>query len=100
MGLQFSNKVGLAGGMDKNADFIEPLSHLGFGFLELGTITPKAQRGNIKPRLFRLTKEQSLINRMGFNNKGIEHAVERVKKAKSSAIIGLSIGKNYDTPLE
>jgi dihydroorotate dehydrogenase len=100
IGLQFSNRVGLAGGMDKNADFIDPLSYLGFGFLELGTITPKAQKGNIKPRLFRLTKEQSLINRMGFNNKGVMHAVEKIKKAKSSAIIGLSIGKNHDTPLE
>ncbi len=80
MGLHFSNRVGLAGGMDKNADFIEPLSYLGFGFLELGTVTPKPQEGNAKPRLFRLPKEQSLINRMGFNNKGIIHAVEKVKK--------------------
>ena len=74
LGLKFSNRVGLAAGMDKNADYIEPLSYLGFGFLELGTLTPKAQAGNFKPRLFRLTKERSLINRMDFNNKGIDHA--------------------------
>ena len=86
MGLHFPNRIGLAAGMDKNADYIEPLSHLGFGFLELGTLTPRAQTGNIKPRLFRLTKEKSLINRMGFNNKGIEHAVLKVKNSKSQII--------------
>ena len=86
--------------MDKNADYIDPLSYLGFGFIELGTLTPRAQKGNIKPRLFRLMKQKSLINRMGFNNKGIEHALERVKTSNSKAILGLSIGKNFDTPIE
>ena len=100
LGLKFSNRVGLAAGMDKNADYIEPLSYLGFGFLELGTLTPKAQTGNFKPRLFRLTKERSLINRMGFNNKGIDHAVKKIKKSNSKAVIGLSIGKNFDTSLD
>ena len=85
--------------MDKNADYIDSLSYLGFGFLELGTLTPRAQPGNVKPRLFRLRHEKSLINNMGFNNKGIEHAVLRIKNSKSKAVIGLSIGKNQDTPL-
>ncbi len=100
LGLQFPNKLGLAAGMDKSADYIDSLSYLGFGFLELGTFTPRAQTGNVKPRLFRLTKEESLINRMGFNNKGIEYAVERVKNSNSKAVLGLSIGKNFDTTLE
>jgi len=96
----FPNRLGLAAGMDKSADYIDSLSYLGFGFLELGTLTPKAQIGNTKPRLFRLRKEKSLINRMGFNNKGIEHAVLRIKNSKSNSVIGLSIGKNLDTPIE
>ena len=100
LGFNFSNRVGLASGMDKNADYIDSLSYLGFGFLELGTVTPRAQAGNAKPRLFRLRENRSLLNNMGFNNKGVEHAVSRIKKSKSKAIIGLSIGKNYDTPLE
>ena len=100
MGLHFPNRIGLAAGMDKNADFIEPLSSLGFGFLEFGTLTPRAQDGNRKPRLFRLSKKNSLINRMGFNNKGINHAIERLKNFNSEAVIGLSIGKNFDTPIE
>jgi hypothetical protein len=81
MDLSFSNRLGLAAGMDKNADFIDCLSSLGFSFLELGTLTPRAQSGNLKPRLFRLREKKSLINSMGFNNKGIEHAVERVKNS-------------------
>ena len=100
LGFDFSNRLGLAAGMDKNADYIDSLSYLGFGFLELGTFTPRAQSGNIKPRLFRLRKEKSLINSMGFNNKGIEHAVLRIKNSQSNAFIGLSIGKNSDTPME
>ena len=100
LGLKFSNRIGLAAGMDKNADYIDSLSHLGFGFLELGTLTPRPQIGNTKPRLFRLNKERSLINRMGFNNKGIQHAIERLKTSNSKAVIGLSIGKNFDTPLD
>jgi len=99
LGLDFQNRLGLAAGMDKNADYIDSLSYLGFGFLELGTLTPRSQSGNIKPRLFRLRDERSLINNMGFNNKGIEHAILRIKNSKSKAVIGLSIGKNQDTPL-
>jgi dihydroorotate dehydrogenase len=100
LGLKFPNRLGLAAGMDKNADYVDPLSYLGFGFIELGTLTPKAQAGNLKPRLFRLAKERSLINRMGFNNKGIDHAVKKIKNSNSKAIIGLSIGMNFDTPLD
>ena len=99
LGLDFPNRLGLAAGMDKNADYIDSLSYLVLGFLELGTLTPRAQSGNIKPRLFRLRDKKSLINSMGFNNKGIEHAVLRIKNSKSKAVIGLSIGKNQDTPL-
>ena len=100
LGLKFLNRLGLAAGMDKSADYVDPLSYLGFGFIELGTLTPKPQAGNLKPRLFRLTKEKSLINRMGFNNKGIDHAVKKIKHSNSKAVIGLSIGKNLDTPLD
>jgi len=99
-GLVFSNRLGLASGMDKNADYLDPLSCLGFAFLELGTLTPRPQGGNPKPRLFRLTNKMSLINSMGFNNKGIKHAISKIKESKSEAIIGISIGKNYDTPIE
>ena len=99
LGLDFQNRLGLAAGMDKNADYIDSLAYLGFGFLELGTLTPRPQSGNVKPRLFRLRNEKSLINNMGFNNKGIEHAVLRIKNSKSKTVIGLSIGKNQDTPL-
>ena len=100
MDLNLSNRLGLAAGMDKDADYIDCLSNLGFSFLELGTLTPRPQKGNLKPRLFRLREEKSLINSMGFNNKGIEHAVERVKSTNSKAIIGLSVGKNFATPIE
>jgi len=100
LGFNFSNRLGLAAGMDKNADYIDPLSHLGFSFIELGTLTPRPQIGNLKPRLFRLRKEMSLINNMGFNNKGIDYAISQVRNSRSKAIIGLSIGKNYDTPME
>ena len=100
MGLTFPNRLGLAAGMDKNAEYIDCLSDLGFGFLEVGTLTPRPQQGNLKPRIFRLRKERSLINSMGFNNKGVNYAVERIKNSNSKAILGLSIGKNFDTPLE
>ena len=100
MDLNLSNRLGLAAGMDKDADYIDCLSNLGFSFLELGTLTPRPQKGNLKPRLFRLREEKSLINSLGFNNKGIEHAVERIRKSNSKAVLGLSIGKNFDTPLE
>lgn len=100
MGIDFPNPVGLAAGLDKNGDYINGLTAIGFGFIEIGTVTPRPQEGNPKPRLFRLPEAQAIINRMGFNNLGIEHLVEQVKKAKADAIIGINIGKNFDTPVE
>lgn len=100
MGIHFPNRVGLAAGLDKNADHINALSALGFGFVEVGTVTPRPQVGNPKPRLFRLADQEAIINRMGFNNKGIDHLIDRVKKAKYSGPIGINIGKNFDTPVE
>lgn len=97
MGLTFANAVGLAAGLDKNGDAIDALGQLGFGHLELGTVTPRPQPGNPKPRLFRLVEEQGIINRMGFNNKGVDYLVERVKAAKFDGIIGINIGKNKET---
>lgn len=97
-GLKFPNPVGLAAGFDKEAKHIDALAELGFGFVEIGTITPKAQAGNPQPRLFRLPKDQALINRMGFNNDGMEVAVERLKSRKSNIIVGGNIGKNKVTP--
>jgi len=99
-GIKFPNPVGLAAGFDKDAKFIDELACLGFGFIEIGTVTPLAQEGNPKPRLFRLAKDQGLINRMGFNNEGVHAAVERLKKRKSKVIIGGNIGKNKITPNE
>lgn len=100
MGLRFKNPVGLAAGLDKNGDHIETMGALGFGFIEVGTVTPKPQPGNDKPRLFRLTNHDALINRMGFNNKGVDHLVENLKTAKFDGIIGANVGKQKDTPLE
>ncbi len=100
MGIKFPNRVGLAAGLDKNADYVDALSALGFGFVEVGTLTPRPQPGNPKPRLFRLQKERAIINRMGFNNKGIAHACEQLEKRHSCGIIGVNIGKNFDTPVE
>ncbi len=97
-GLKFKNPVGLAAGFDKNAELIDDFSNLGFGFIEIGTLTPKAQPGNDQPRLFRLKKDRALINRMGFNNQGIAQAVERLKLRKSDVIVGGNIGKNKTTP--
>ena len=99
-GLTFKNPVGLAAGFDKDAKLIDELACLGFGFIEIGTLTPRPQGGNPKPRLFRLPKDQALINRMGFNNEGVLAAVQRLKQRKSSIIIGGNIGKNKDTPNE
>lgn len=99
-GLTFKNPVGLAAGFDKDAKLIDEMASLGFGFIEIGTLTPKPQGGNPQPRLFRLPQDQGLINRMGFNNGGVLAAVERLKKRKSSVIIGGNIGKNKDTPNE
>ncbi|MCB0482469.1 MAG: quinone-dependent dihydroorotate dehydrogenase [Flavobacteriales bacterium] len=99
-GLTFRNPVGLAAGFDKKANLYNDFSHLGFGFIEIGTITPKPQDGNPKPRMFRLTKDSGLINRMGFNNGGLEQAVANLKKRKTDIIIGGNIGKNKTTPNE
>lgn len=98
-GLTFPNPVGLAAGFDKNAMLYKELSNLGFGFIEIGTVTPKAQDGNEKPRLFRLQEDSAIINRMGFNNGGVEEAVERLKQNKN-VLIGGNIGKNKITPNE
>lgn len=100
MGLKFSNRVGLAAGLDKNGDHIDALGSLGFGFIEIGTITPRPQPGNPKPRLFRLPEARAVINRMGFNNQGVEHLVRGALASRYEGILGINIGKNFDTPLE
>lgn len=100
MGLDFKNPVGLAAGMDKNGDYIDALSALGFGFLEIGTVTPRPQPGNPRPRLFRLPEHKAIINRMGFNNQGVEHLIRQVKLARYNGILGINIGKNADTPIK
>ncbi len=101
MGLKFPNRVGLAAGLDKQGNTIDALGRLGFGCIEIGTITPRPQAGNPKPRLFRLIDREAIINRMGFNNPGIDAGVENVRTAKSFAgIVGFNIGKNKDTPNE
>ncbi len=97
MGIEFPNPVGLAAGFDKNGDAIGGLSAQGFGFLEIGTVTPKPQPGNPKPRLFRLKDDQAIINRMGFNNKGIDYLIERVKQSQFKGVLGINIGKNKNT---
>ena len=99
-GIEFPNPVGLAAGLDKNGDYIDAFARLGFGFIEIGTITPRPQPGNPKPRLFRIPERRAIINRMGFNNKGVDHLVEQVKKAKYDGVLGINIGKNFDTPVE
>jgi dihydroorotate dehydrogenase len=100
MGLKFPNRVGLAAGLDKNGTCIDGLAHLGFGFLEIGTVTPRPQAGNPKPRLFRLPSREALINRMGFNNDGVGALVDNVRRAHYAGILGINIGKNADTPIE
>ncbi len=100
MGLSFKNPVGLAAGLDKNGDYIDALAALGFGFIEIGTVTPRPQPGNPKPRLFRLPEQQAIINRMGFNNKGIDHLLKQVAQARYEGVLGINIGKNFDTPLD
>lgn len=98
MGLTFPNPVGLAAGLDKNAAVIDGMAALGFGFIEVGTVTPRPQPGNPKPRLFRLPEAQGIINRFGFNNLGVDQLVQNVKAAKFKGILGINIGKNFDTP--
>lgn len=99
-GLTFKNPVGLAAGLDKNGECIDAFAAMGFGFIEIGTVTPKPQPGNDKPRMFRLPQGQAFINRMGFNNKGVDTLIENVKAAKYTGILGINIGKNKDTPEE
>ncbi len=100
MGIKFPNAVGLAAGLDKNAQHIDALAQCGFGFIEVGTVTPLAQPGNDKPRLFRLPADNAIINRMGFNNAGVEELIRNVKKSHRTCVLGINIGKNKDTPLE
>jgi dihydroorotate dehydrogenase len=99
-GLQFSHPLGLAAGFDKNGDYLDALGALGFSHIELGTVTPRPQAGNPKPRMFRIPGSDALINRMGFNNKGVDHLVSRLSRAHYRGIRGVSIGKNFDTPIE
>ena len=100
MGIEFPNPVGLAAGLDKNGTYIDALAALGFGFIEIGTITPQPQAGNPQPRLFRIPKAQAIINRMGFNNEGVDQLIENVKASKFKGVLGINIGKNATTPVE
>lgn len=100
MGIDFPNPVGLAAGLDKNGEHIDSLVACGFGFIEIGTVTPRPQPGNDKPRLFRLVDDEAIINRMGFNNKGVEHLLQQVRQSRCDCVLGINIGKNKDTPLE
>ncbi|HAZ78141.1 MAG TPA: quinone-dependent dihydroorotate dehydrogenase, partial [Enterobacteriaceae bacterium] len=100
MGITFPNPVGLAAGLDKDGAYIDGLASLGFGSIEIGTVTPRPQPGNDKPRIFRLVEAEGLINRMGFNNLGVDYLVENVKKAHFDGVLGINIGKNKDTPVE
>ena len=98
--IHFDNPIGLAAGFDKNADYLNFISNIGFGFVEIGTLTPKPQSGNPKPRVFRLIKEKAIINHLGFNNKGIDYALEKIKKYNRNIPIGVNIGKNASTPIK
>ncbi len=99
-GLNFPHPLGLAAGFDKNGDCLDGLGALGFGHIELGTVTPRPQPGNPKPRMFRIPQSRALINRMGFNNKGVDHLVAQISGSRYPGVRGISIGKNFDTPLE
>lgn len=100
MGLNFPNPVGLAAGLDKNGEYIDALAALGFGFIEIGTVTPRPQSGNPRPRIFRIPEAHAIINRLGFNNLGIEHLLNNVKNSSYRGILGINLGKNFDTPLQ
>ena len=100
MGLDFPNPIGLAAGLDKNGAYVDALASLGFGFIEVGTVTPRPQLGNPQPRLFRIPAAQAIVNRFGFNNEGVDALVENVKNARYRGILGINIGKNFDTPNE
>lgn len=99
-GLTFRNPVGLSAGLDKNGDYIDALAALGFGFIEVGTVTPRPQPGNPQPRLFRLPKAGAIINRLGFNNAGVDHLIRNVERMRYDGVLGINIGKNFDTPVE
>jgi dihydroorotate dehydrogenase len=100
LGLDFAHPLGLAAGFDKNGDYLDALGALGFSHVELGTVTPRPQPGNPKPRMFRVAATGALVNRMGFNNKGVDHLVDRLARSRYQGIRGISIGKNFDTPIE
>ncbi|MGQ0503168.1 MAG: dihydroorotate dehydrogenase (quinone), partial [Panacagrimonas sp.] len=100
LGLNFRNRVGLAAGLDKNGECLAAWERLGFGFVEIGTVTPRPQPGNPRPRMFRLPQHGALINRLGFNNKGVDHLVECVRNSEYGGVLGINIGKNADTPIE
>ncbi len=100
MGIDFPNPVGLAAGLDKNGEYVDALAALGFGFIEIGTVTPRPQPGNPTPRMFRLTEHDAIINRLGFNNGGVEKLLANVARARYRGVLGINIGKNFDTPLE
>jgi dihydroorotate dehydrogenase len=100
LGLRFANRVGLAAGLDKNGECLEAWSRLGFGFVEVGTVTPRPQPGNPRPRMFRVPEQQAIINRLGFNNKGVDYLLARVAEAGYRGVLGINIGKNFDTPIE
>ncbi|MGA0031735.1 MAG: quinone-dependent dihydroorotate dehydrogenase [Burkholderiales bacterium] len=100
MGLDFPNPVGLAAGLDKNGDYIDALATLGFGFIEIGTVTPRPQPGNPRPRMFRLPAASAVINRMGFNNRGVDALIGNVQRMRYRGVLGINIGKNFDTPIE
>lgn len=100
MGLEFDNPVGIAAGLDKNGECIEALSAMGFGFVEVGTVTPRPQEGNPRPRMFRLPEHQAVINRLGFNNKGVDYLCHQVERSRRDCVLGINIGKNASTPNE
>jgi dihydroorotate dehydrogenase len=100
MGIRFPNRVGLAAGLDKNGDAIDGLASFGFGHIEVGTVTPRPQSGSPKPRMFRIPAQQAIINRMGFNNLGVDNLIAHVKAARFKGVLGISIGKNFDTPID
>lgn len=100
MGLDFPNPVGVAAGLDKNGEYLQSLAALGFGFIEIGTVTPRPQPGNPQPRLFRIPQANAIINRLGFNNQGVDKLVANVRDANYRGILGINIGKNFDTPME
>lgn len=100
MGLEFPNPLGLAAGLDKHAEYVDPLGLLGFGFIEIGGVTPRPQPGNPRPRIFRLPQAEAIINRMGFNSVGVERVVQNIRRSRYRGILGANLGKNADTPIE